>query len=322
MPSSERDLLKTVHIVKHFETKISAFQKGRVHALNDVSLTIQKGKTLALVGESGCGKTTFGKVVLGLHRPDGGQVFLNGQDIGGLPMRRRKTVQQHVQMIFQDPFSSLNPRHKVRAILERPLKIFTDLDAPSRYDRILATCDNVGLEESYLQRYPHQFSGGQRQRIAIARAIILNPSLVIADEPISALDVSIQAQILNLLMDIQDEYGLTYLFITHDISVVKHISDQVGVMYLGQMVEYTDKMRIFSTPLHPYTNLLFSAVPDLHKPFSEDAAKLSGEIPSPTDLPPGCFFAPRCPKVQDECRRERPEMEEKSPGHWVRCFMV
>lgn len=266
MSSSGRDLLKTVNIVKYFETKVSAFKKSRVHALNDVSLSIQKGKTLALVGESGCGKTTFGKVILGLYPPDGGQVYLDGQEIGGTPLRRRKGIQQNLQMIFQDPFSSLNPRHKVQAILERPLKIFTDLDSRSRLERILSTCENVGLEASYLQRYPHQFSGGQRQRIAIARAIILNPSLVIADEPISALDVSIQAQILNLLMDIQDEYELTYLFITHDISVVKHISDQVGVMYLGQLVEYTDKMTIFSKPLHPYTKLLFSAIPDIHQP--------------------------------------------------------
>jgi peptide/nickel transport system ATP-binding protein/oligopeptide transport system ATP-binding protein len=223
-------------------------------------------------------------------------------------------------MVFQDPYASLNPRKKVYDILERPLKNFTQFDRKQRKAAILKTCEHVGVDESYLQRYPHQFSGGQRQRIAIARAIILNPALVIADEPISALDVSIQAQILNLMMDLQDELELTYLFITHDISVVKHLSDQVAVMYLGQIFEWTDKASLFENPRHPYTQLLFSSIPDIDNPVVSDEDRIKGEIPNPTQLPQGCLFAPRCPRQTGICLASRPELEDLGSGHLVRCF--
>lgn len=259
-------LLDLKAVEKRFEIKTSAFNKAWVHALNRVDLSVPRGRTLGLVGESGCGKTTLGKTVLGLHQPEAGEIFFQGREIGAMDPRQRRDVQKDIQMIFQDPFASLNPRKRIKAILERPLKNYTSLDKDQRLERIEEICGHVGLDVSYLQRFPHQFSGGQRQRIAIARAIILRPALVIADEPISALDVSIQAQILNLMMDLQKELGLTYLFVTHDISVVKHISDQVAVMYLGQIVEWTDKKTLFADPKHPYTKLLLNAVPDLKSP--------------------------------------------------------
>jgi oligopeptide/dipeptide ABC transporter ATP-binding protein len=320
MSSSAVKLLAIENLSKRFEIKVSPFKKAWVHALTDVDLTVYKGRTLSLVGESGCGKTTLGKVVLGLYPPENGQIFFQDQEIGGLDPRRRRGVQKNIQMIFQDPYASLNPRKKVIDILERPLKNYAGLSRTGRMDAILKTCGHVGVDESYLQRYPHQFSGGQRQRIAIARAIILNPALVVADEPISALDVSIQAQILNLMMDLQQELGLTYLFITHDISVVKHISDQVAVMYLGQIVEWTDKTRLFEDPKHPYTRLLFSAVPDIDKPFLSADARIKGEIPNPTQLPHGCLFNPRCPLQTDICLQSRPDLLDLGGGHMVRCF--
>ena len=313
-------LLDLKGVEKRFEIKTSAFGKGWVHALNRVNLTVPHGRTLGLVGESGCGKTTLGKTVLGLYRPEAGEILFRGQEIGAMDPRQRRDVQKDIQMIFQDPFASLNPRKRIGAILERPLKNYTNLDKKQRIERIEEICGHVGFDVSYLQRFPHQFSGGQRQRIAIARAIILRPALVIADEPISALDVSIQAQILNLMMDLQKELGLTYLFITHDISVVKHISDQVAVMYLGQIVEWTDKKTLFSDPKHPYTKLLLNAVPDLKKPLPDSDNLLGGEIPSPTDLPQGCFFAARCPHCQDECLTKRPDLYSAGEEHKVRCF--
>ena len=309
-------------LVKRFEIETGAFKKAHVHALNHVDLLVAKGKTMSIVGESGCGKTTLGKAVLGLHRPDAGEVRFNGREIGTLSPRKRRSVQKDLQMIFQDPFSSLNPRKKIRHILSRPLKTFTTMDRSQRHACIEKTCNAVGIDKSYLSRYPHQFSGGQRQRIAIARAIILNPALIIADEPISALDVSIQSQILNLMIDLQKELNLTYLFITHDISVVKYISDEVAVMYLGEIVEKTDKKALFKNPLHPYTRLLFKSVPDISKPFLSEDTLITGEIPNPTDLPGGCFFSPRCPERSRACEERHPLLEEKKNGHFVRCFNV
>jgi len=320
MPSSAMKMLAVENLSKRFEIKVSPFKKAFVHALTDVDLTVYKGKTLSLVGESGCGKTTLGKVVLGLYPPDGGKIVFQDREIGRLGPRQRRGVQKDIAMVFQDPYASLNPRKKVYEILERPLKNFTPMSGAERKAAILQTCDHVGVDESYLQRYPHQFSGGQRQRIAIARAIILNPALVIADEPISALDVSIQAQILNLMMDLQDELELTYLFITHDISVVKHLSDHVAVMYLGQIVEWTDKAALFVDPKHPYTRLLFSSIPDIDKPVLTDEGQIKGEIPNPTQLPQGCFFNPRCPLQTEICLQRRPELADLGGGHLVRCY--
>jgi peptide/nickel transport system ATP-binding protein/oligopeptide transport system ATP-binding protein len=315
-------LLDIRNLEKRFAINISPFKKAWVHALNDVNLCVYKGKTLSLVGESGCGKTTLGKAVLGLHKPDRGQIFFNDREIGDLAPLQRRGIQKDLQMIFQDPSASLNPRKKIYDILSRPLKTYTKLNTPERREAILRTCESVGVGQSYFNRYPHQFSGGQRQRIAIARAIILKPALVIADEPISALDVSIQSQILNLIMDLQEELQLTFLFITHDISVVKHISDHVAVMYLGQIVELAPKADLFENPRHPYTQLLFSAVPDINRPFLSDEHQIKGEIPNPTDLPAGCYFAPRCPLQTEECLEGRPDLLDRGQAHFVRCFNV
>ena len=316
------DLLDIRGVSKCFEISAGAFSKACVYALNDVNLTVRRGKTLSLVGESGCGKTTLGKAVLGLHKPDTGQIWFQDREIGALAPRQRRSVQKDLQMIFQDPFSSLNPRKTIADILTRPLKTFTDMTRSQRRQRLLKTCLAVGMDESYLPRYPHQFSGGQRQRAAIARAIIMNPALIVADEPISALDVSIQSQILNLMIDLQKELELTYLFITHDISVVKYISDEVAVMYLGEIVELAGKKELFDNPLHPYTQLLFSAVPDISRPFLNEEAVIKGEIPNPTNLPPGCYFAPRCPLKGPECEKTHPRLEEKSPGRMARCIKI
>jgi len=320
MPQTHDKLIIIKNIEKIFQIKVSAFESNNLYALNNVSLEIQKSTTLSLVGESGCGKTTFGKVISGLYLANKGSINFNGNEIAHLTPHHRGSIQKDIQMIFQDPYSSLNPRKKIGTILEQPLKIHTNFNKAKRKQVIEDTCNDVGIDLSYLARYPHQFSGGQRQRIAIARAIILRPKLVIADEPISALDVSIQAQILNLLMDLQEKLSLTYLFITHDISVVNHLSDYVAVMYLGEIVEYGTREMIFNDPCHPYTKLLLSAVPDIDSPGLNEAILNTGEIPSPVGLPKGCFFADRCPIKTDICEQAHPELIEISPGHTARCI--
>lgn len=322
MSQSQSNILKIENIEKIFQIKVSSFRSKNLYALNKVTLEVERGKTIAVVGESGCGKTTLGKVISGLYQAEKGTIKFHDQDIAHKKPLQRGLLQKDIQMIFQDPYSSLNPRKKVRDILEQPLKIHTKLDNVERMAAIEKTCMDVGIDLSYLSRYPHQFSGGQRQRIAIARAIILNPELVIADEPISALDVSIQAQVLNLMMDLQEKLHLTYLFITHDISVVKHLSDYVAVMYLGEIVEYGTKEEIFSNPQHPYTKMLFAAVPDIDNPMISEKVLETGEIPSPIDLPVGCYFAGRCPLRDSDCEKEHPLLVDKGDKYKVRCIKV
>ncbi len=335
MSLPQRDpLLRLEGLTKHFPVQKNLFQQLRwqngrirrlrqvVHALNGVDLHIERGETLALVGESGCGKSTLAKTVIGLHRPTAGRIYFGGTEIGALAGRQRRPFQQRIQIIFQDPFSSLNPRKKVLEIVGRPMLRLGLADRAGLRAAVEEVLAQVGLDPDYINRYPHQFSGGQRQRIGIARALACGPELVIGDEPISALDVSIQAQILNLMMDLQERLNLTYLFVSHDLSVVKHISTRVAVMYLGFIVESAATEAIFAAPNHPYTRLLFSAIPTLDDlEFNERAGLAEGEVPTPIHLPKGCPFYPRCPQRMDRCGKERPALLEIAPGRRSACHL-
>lgn len=294
-----------------------------VHAVNKVSFRIGKGEVFSLVGESGCGKSTTARTMIRLLEPTGGQVLYKGEDISHLSSRQLLPFRKNMQMIFQDPYASLNPRQRVADIIMEPM-LFHGIakDKNDARKQCMEILDRVGLRPEQAGRYPHQFSGGQRQRIGIARALAVRPEFIIADEPVSALDVSIQAQILNLLMDLKDEFHFSCLFIAHDLSVVRHISDRLGVMYLGALVEAGNKHTLFTNPMHPYTKMLFSAVPTVgEKPLVEhiDAA---GEIPSPVNLPAGCFFCDRCPYAVERCRREHPKLREIEPGHYGACHLL
>jgi oligopeptide transport system ATP-binding protein len=320
-------LLRVENLVKLFPIKRGIiFQKqiGAVHAVDGISFDIRRGETLGLVGESGCGKSTTGRTILQLHRPTSGRVILDGQDLAQLSNKELRPLRRKMQIIFQDPYSSLNPRMTIADIIGEPLIIHgltRGRELQTRVDELLTL---VGLDPAYANRYPHEFSGGQRQRIGVARALALNPAFIVCDEPISALDVSIQAQIVNLLEDLQAKFGLTYLFIAHDLSMVRHISDRVAVMYLGLLVELADRDELFTTPLHPYTQALISAVP-VPDPDVEEQRKriiLEGDVPSPVNVPPGCRFHPRCAHAVDLCQTEVPLWRELRPDHFAACHLA
>ncbi|MGG1573291.1 ABC transporter ATP-binding protein [Fictibacillus sp. NRS-1165] len=316
-------LVKVENLKKHFPIRGGVFGKtvGEVKAVDGVSFTIQKGETLGLVGESGCGKSTTGRMLLRLLEPSDGKVYFEGQDVTKLSPNEMRKMRREMQMVFQDPFASLNPRHTVEKILEEPLIVHGVKDSKERKKRVKELLEVVGLSSYHAKRYPHQFSGGQRQRIGIARALAVNPKLIIADEPVSALDVSIQSQVLNLLQDLQEEFGLTYLFIAHDLGVVRHISDRVGVMYLGRIVELSDSEQLYDNPLHPYTQALLSAVPVPDVEVTKERIILKGDVPSPSNPPKGCAFHTRCPQAMDVCAAERPDFKEAEKGHYVACHL-
>lgn len=294
---------------------------GVVKAVDDVSFSVKRGETLGLVGESGCGKSTTGRSLLRLIEPTEGEVHFDGVNVTSLSADQMRKMRRDMQIVFQDPFASLNPRHNIEKILEEPLVVHGIGTAAERKKKVQEMLEVVGLSSYHARRYPHQFSGGQRQRIGIARALMLNPKLIVADEPVSALDVSIQSQVLNLMQDLQRELGLTYLFIAHDLSVVRHISDRVGVMYLGRIVELASSRQLYSTPLHPYTKALLSAVPTPDPDDVRERIILQGDVPSPANPPSGCTFHTRCPHVTDECRTVRPAFQDVGGGHFVACHL-
>jgi peptide/nickel transport system ATP-binding protein len=313
-----RELKKHFPITRGLLGRVS----GRVHAVDGVSFHIERGETLGLVGESGCGKSTVGRTLLKLLQPTSGRIFVDGADITDLDAAKMFPHREKMQMIYQDPYASLNPRMTVGDIVGEPLIIHRATAREERKDRVAALFERVGLRPELMNSYPHEFSGGQRQRIGIARALALNPELIIGDEPVSALDVSIQAQIVNLLMDLQDEYHLSYLFVAHDLAVVEHISHRVAVMYLGRIVELTDKTSLFEMPLHPYSEALLSAVP-VPKARAKGRKRmiLSGDVPSPINPPAGCHFHTRCPYAMPRCRHEGPALREVKPAHWAACHL-
>ena len=321
VPADGESLLEVRHLKMYFPLKKTIGGKVTLalRAVDDVSFTLKPGETLGIVGESGCGKTTMGRSILKLYKPTGGQIFFEGRDIAGYKPSKMRPLRTKMQIIFQDPYSSLPPRSTVGGILSEPVKVHHIVPAAEVKDYVLRLMEQCGLRDYYYERYPHEFSGGQRQRICIARSLSVKPKLVICDEPVSALDVSIQAQIINLLRNLQEELGLTYLFISHDLSVVKHISDKIGVMYLGTMVEFGDKKSIFHNPMHPYTQALFSAVPNPNPDVKMDRVVLKGDIPSPADPPKGCKFHTRCPIAKEICSHIAPVYKEYEPGHFVAC---
>jgi len=320
-------ILEVRDLVKHFVVGGGLFggPRGVVRAVDGVSFAIRRGETLGLVGESGCGKTTTGRCILQLERPTSGQVLFEGQDLTRLDDAALRPIRRRIQVIFQDPYSSLNPRMTVGQIIAEPLAVHGIVrEAPARRQRVRDLLRRVGLLPQHADRYPHEMSGGQRQRVGVARALALEPAVIVCDEPVSALDVSIQAQIINLLEDLQAEYGLTYLFIAHDLAVVRHISDRVAVMYLGKVAEIADRKSLYDDPLHPYTRALLAAVPipDPHLEAQRERVVLRGEVPSPLNPPPGCVFHTRCPIAVERCRSEVPPLRELRPGHWAACHLA
>jgi len=315
-------LLSVHNLKKYFPVRRGVFSriKGFIKAVDDVSFTLEGGKTLGLVGESGCGKTTLGRTILRLLEPSAGKVIFKGRDLLSLKGKDLRRVRKFMQIIFQDPFGSLNPRMTVGSIVGEPLAVHKVGTTRERRRKVAELLERVGLEARHSRRYPHEFSGGQRQRIGIARAIALAPDFIVCDEPVSALDVSIRAQIINLLEDLQAEFGMAYLFIAHDLSVVEHISDEVAVMYFGKIVETASREEIYRNPLHPYTKALLSAIPVPDPRAKRKRIPLPGDVPSALQPPSGCVFHPRCHICKDSCRESEPELEEILPGHFVRCF--
>ena len=324
LEGNNRELVVVKDLYKHFPVRGGILRKtiDWIKAVDGVGFTIREGETLGLVGESGCGKSTIGRTILHLHEPTSGDVEFDGQNIFSLTKNELKTMRRNMQIIFQDPYASLNPRMPISDSIMAGLKIHKIGTPNERSELVMDMLHRVGLEPYHAHRYPHEFSGGQRQRIGIARAIALRPKFIVCDEPVSALDVSIQSQILNLLQDLQDEFGLTYLFIAHNLSVVEHISDRVAVMYLGKIVELAPRLELFRNALHPYTQALMSAIPIPKPNLKRERTILKGEVPSPQNPPSGCHFHPRCPVAMDICAEEVPEFVEIGPEHWVSCFQV
>ena len=317
-------ILEVRHLRKCFPKKKSITGKvlQELVAVDDVSFKLHAGETLGIVGESGCGKTTTGRAILKLHQPSGGQIIFNGQDITNFTPKQMRDIRKEMQIIFQDPYSSLPPRDTVGGLLSEPVQVHNIVPKKDVKDYVLKLMDECGLRDYYFERYPHEFSGGQRQRICIARALSVNPKLVICDEPVSALDVSIQAQIINLLKKLQRERNMAYVFISHDLSVVKFISDKILVMYLGAVMEFGTKEDIFTNPLHPYTKALLSAVPNPDPTVRNKRIKLEGDIPSPANPPKGCRFHTRCPNATEKCKHITPDYREHTPGHFAACHLL
>jgi len=318
------DLIEVRNLKKYFPVRGGVLQRvvNWVQAVDDVSFTIRTGETLGLVGESGCGKTTVGRSILRLIEPTAGEVCYEGRDVVSLDNGDLKSIRRHMQIIFQDPYASLDPRVQIGDTVMRGLNIHKIGSKSERWDKMIDAMERVGLRDYHARRFPHEFSGGQRQRIGIARALVLEPEFIVCDEPVSALDVSIQSQVLNLLSDLQEDLKLTYLFISHDLSVVEHISHRVAVMYLGKIVELASKEKLFSNPLHPYTKALMSAIPIADPRAKKERIILKGDVPSPLNPPTGCRFHPRCPIAVEKCSQEEPQFREISPDHWVACWLV
>lgn len=316
-------VLEVENLVKHFPIRKGLLSRtvGNVHAVDGISFTVERHETLGLVGESGCGKSTTGKAILNFIKPTSGKIKLDGKRIDDLSPSRMRPMRRELQMIFQDPFSSLNPRQTVGEIVREPLHNFQTLGRQEEKERVVDLLNRVGLPSDAAARYPHEFSGGQRQRIGIARALALNPKLIVCDEPVSALDVSVQAQVVNLLMDLQNELNLSYLFVAHDLAIVEHISHRVAVMYLGKIVELAEKKPLFSNPLHPYTEALLAAVPRPDPRAKTERVVLTGDVPSPINPPKGCRFHTRCPYAFDRCRVEEPQFREVQTGRFAACHL-
>lgn len=316
-------IIETVGLKTYFSGKKSLLQRSpkTVKAVDDISLKIYEGETLGVVGESGCGKSTLGRTILRLVKRTDGKILFEGQDISNLSGEQMRQMRRKLQMVFQDPYASLNPRMTVLELIRSPLDAFGIGTMDERLEKVRKVIRTVGISEEQLYRYPHEFSGGQRQRIVIARALILNPRFIVCDEPVSALDVSIRSQVLNLIKAIQKEYNLTYLFISHDLSVVRYISDRIAVMYLGQIVELAEKKDLYERPLHPYTQVLLSAIPIPDTEVRREKIILTGDVPSPLSPPSGCRFHTRCPVAMECCRTQAPELQEIEPGHLVRCHL-